>query len=472
MALMTQRRAAGPTVSLVQQAQRILTQLFGPPARWPFTARFWDGSVQHGASTRTTLILRRPEALRRMLLPPSELALGEAYLHDDFDVEGDLEAFVGLADMLTGRLRSPVRVLRLFRLLRALPTGDKRVGTAGGGQQHVRALASRHSRRRDAAAIRFHYDVGNDFYALWLDQHLVYSCAYFQQPDDDLDTAQEAKLEYLCRKLHLQPGERLLDIGCGFGGLIRYAAAHYGVQAVGITLSPAQAAMARQRITADGLGDRCRVIVCDYRALATAATFDKIVSVGMVEHVGRMQLPIYYTQAYRLLKPGGLFLNHGIVDLAARPTGFAAWITERVWHPGEFMQRYVFPDGELVTPADLIAPAEAAGFETRDLESLREHYPLTLRHWVRRLEEQHEEVVRLVGEQTYRIWRLYMAGSAQAFAGGRIGIVQALFGKPDRHGRSPLPLTRDDLYRGARGSASTSRRFIIRCTTTAADDLS
>lgn len=453
MALTTQTRATDATTHssalLVQDACAVLTELFGPPDRWTFGVRFWDGSAQDslpGLAAHATLVLRRPGALRRMLLPPSELALGEAYLRDDFDVEGDLEVIVGLTEVVAARLRSPARVLRLARLLCALPDDDGPDCAPAARRRPLLGRARRHSRRRDAAAVRYHYDVGNDFYTLWLDRHLVYSCAYFRHPEDDLDTAQEAKLAHLCRKLRLRPGERLLDIGCGFGGLIRYAVQRHDVRAVGITLSQAQATLARERIAAAGLQDRCRVAVCDYRALEAASCFDKIVSVGMVEHVGRARLPRYYGQVYRLLKPGGLFLNHGIVDLAARWADLATWATERVWRPGAFIQRYVFPDGELVAPGELLTPAEAAGFETRDLESLREHYALTLRHWVRRLEARHAAAACRVGEGTYRVWRLYMAASARAFATGRIGVVQALFSKPDRLGASHLPLTRDDLY--------------------------
>lgn len=449
MALATEAHATEASDPYVRRARAILAELFGPLDGWPFAVRFWDDSIQRGAVAadgRATLILRHPGALRRMLLPPSELTLGEAYLRDDFDVEGDLEQIAGLAEVIADRLRSPVRVLWLARLLRSLPGSAGRPAEAVVIRPPLLGRAHRHSLRSDAAAVRFHYDIGNDFYALWLDRRLVYSCAYFRHPDDNLDTAQEAKLDHLCRKLRLRPGERLLDIGGGFGGLIEYAAERYGVRAVGITLSQSQATLARKRIAAAGLQERCRITVCDYRALEAAACFDKIVSVGMVEHVGRARLPVYYAQAHRLLKPGGLFLNHGIVDLASRRAGLATWTAERVWHPGEFVQRHVFPNGELVAPGDLIAPAEAAGFETRDLESLREHYALTLRHWVRRLEARHAEAVRLVGERTYRIWRLYMAASAGAFASGRIGIVQVLFSKRNRLGSSRLPLTRADLY--------------------------
>jgi cyclopropane-fatty-acyl-phospholipid synthase len=299
--------------------------------------------------------------------------------------------------------------------------------------------------------VRSHYDVGNDFYALWLDRRMVYSCAYFSTGAEDIDTAQEAKLEHICRKLRLQPGERLLDIGCGWGGLIRYAAERYGVHALGVTLSEQQATLANQRIRADGLEERCRAEVRDYRELAEVEAFDKVVSVGMVEHVGPSQLATYFHQAYRLTKPGGLFLNHGIVLSGndAAPEASRGW-RQLFWRQGQFIERYVFPDGELVPLAEAVRQAERCGFEARDVESLREHYALTLRHWMRRLEASRPAAESLVGAQTFRVWRLYMGGSAHAFSVGRLSVAQVLLAKPDRDGRVPLPLTRADLYRDAR----------------------
>jgi cyclopropane-fatty-acyl-phospholipid synthase len=432
----------------VRRTRALLADLFGPPPARGFAVRLWDGTVEAagGGPSRFTLVLRRPGALRRLLLPPSELALAEAYLRDDIDIEGDLEAATGLADLLPRRLAAPLRLARLAAGALGLPDDDREDAGAA-ARTAYQPRGRRHSRRRDAGSVRYHYDVGNDFYALWLDRRLVYSCAYFPTGAEDLDAAQAAKLEYICRKLRLQPGERLLDIGCGWGGLVQYAAEHYGVAAVGITLSQPQAELARARLAAAGLADRCQVMVRDYRDLPRTAVFDKVVSVGMVEHVGQARLPEYYGAVYRALRPGGLFLNHGIVVADGRPPGPADLAARRLWQAGAFVRRYVFPDGELVTPAALLAPAEAAGFETRDLESLREHYALTLRHWVRRLEARHAEAAALVGEPTYRVWRLYMAGSAHGFATGRLGIVQALFSKADRDGSARLPLTRADLYR-------------------------
>jgi cyclopropane-fatty-acyl-phospholipid synthase len=379
-----------------------------------------------------------------MLLPPSELALGEAYLRGDFDVEGSLEAATGLADRIAEGLRSPGRIVRLAPLLRALPRDAVDRAERKAGRTDRRA-GPRHTRQRDRTAVRSHYDVGNDFYALWLDARMVYSCAYFPTPDTSLDIAQLAKLDHICRKLRLRPGERLLDIGCGWGGLIIHAAGRYGVDATGITLSEPQAALARQRIAEAGLKDRCRVEVRDYRDLPAEATFDKIASIGMVEHVGRSRLDRYFAEVHRLLRPGGLFLNHGIVERPAND-GLRALPRRLLWRPRAFLDRYVFPDGELVRTEEIIARAEGAGLETRDVESLREHYAMTLRHWVRRLEDRRDEAIALVGEPTYRVWRLYMSGAAHGFANSRLSLMQALLGKPCPDGSLPIPLTRADIY--------------------------
>lgn len=431
----------------LRSAREVVAELFGDPHTRRFGVRYWDGHEEPACSPELpfTLVLLRSGALRRMLLPPSELALGEAFVRGDFDVEGDLEAAAGLGPRIAERLRDPRRAARLASLLLRLPSQDD-------DGRDVRAARSalggvrRHTRRRDAEAIQFHYDVGNDFYSLWLDARRVYSCGYFPVGNEDIDAAQVAKLEHICRKLRLRPGERLLDIGCGWGGLIRHAVRHYGVKGVGITLSPAQAEYARQRSTADGLDAHCRVEVRDYRDLPRDAVFDKVVSVGMFEHVGPAQLASYFGAAFRLTAPGGLFLNHGIVSLEdARPRSLSERLGRRLWRQGEFLDRHVFPDGELVTLAHAIGTAEAAGFETRDVESLREHYARTLRHWVRRLEARRADAVALVGDATYRVWRLYMAVSAHAFTTGRIGVAQTLLAKPDADGRCSLPPTRDDL---------------------------
>jgi cyclopropane-fatty-acyl-phospholipid synthase len=395
-----------------------------------FAIRLWDGSVFGAAERpRFTLVLKSPGALRRMLIG-SELALGEAYIYDDFDVEGDLEAAFEFGDYLAHHELELREKLRLAGLLLQLP---------GNGRHGKISLAPNlrgapHSAERDSRAVTYHYNLSNDFYSLWLDRRMVYSCAYFKSGEEDIDTAQMQKLDYICRKLRLRPGERLLDVGCGWGGLILYAAAKFGVQACGITLSEPQAQWARERIEEAGLTGQCEVQVCDYRDLEPSADYDKVVSVGMFEHVGEARMPSYFQQVWNLLRPGGVFLNHGIAASATFKRKGAS-----------FIDKYVFPDGELVPLGTTVRIAEALGFEVRDVESLREHYARTLGRWVERLESGYEEAKRITNETVYRIWRIYMAGSAHAFAVGRVNLYQVLFSKPEE-GKTHLPLTRADWY--------------------------
>ena len=444
-----QRPIFPPSAVELRRTRELVADLFGPPEQRDFYVRYWDGSVDEipraQQPARFTLVLNHAGTLRRMLLPPTERTLGEAFVRGDFDVEGDLEAATRLGGPLVERLSSPAELVQVAQQLHALPADRD-----GGVHGHARRWrwGPKHSRARDAAAIRYHYDVGNDFYRLWLDRRMVYSCGYFPTGDETLDEAQEAKLELICRKLRLSPGERLLDIGCGWGALVQYAAERYGVDATGITLSESQAAYARACIAEAGLEGSCRIELRDYRDLPDGTRFDKIVSVGMVEHVGRSRLPEYFAHAFRLLAPGGLFLNHGIVSLGRRPARLSRALGRPLHRWGSFIEHYVFPDGELVSPTEMLGPAERAGFELRDAESLREHYARTLRHWVRRLEARRDDAVALVGEPTYRIWRLYMAGSAASFAAGRTGIVQWLLGKRDAAGAVRLPPTRADIYSG------------------------
>ncbi len=433
----------------VTRCRAVLTGLFGEPHQRSFDVRFWDGAVDRGRNPRPpfTLVLNRPAALRRMLLPPNELSIVESYIAGDVDIDGSMEAASKLSEAIGGRLRSPLAVARLVRMVLGLPgQADDDLATIGFPEQ-ARKLGLRHAPVRDAAAIHYHYDVGNDFYKLWLDERMVYSCAYFRSADDSLDTAQEAKLDIICRKLRLKPGERLLDIGCGWGGLIIHAAEHYGVDATGITLSENQAELARERIEQAGLGDRCRVAIRDYRTLNDGDGYDKISSVGMVEHVGASHLQVYFASAFRALKPGGLFMNHGIVSLSEpRPRPLREKVFRKFWRTDAFIDTYVFPDGKLTAAHNVIAAAEGAGFEVRDVESLREHYAMTLRHWVRSLEEKSRDATELVGEHHFRIWRLYMSASANAFTNAAINIIQTLLAKPDAEGKSHIPLTREDLY--------------------------
>src|SRR5213595_2693621 len=410
-----QTAAASADNSAIGRCRAVLAALFGELHQRSFDVRFWDGAVDRGGAGRAlyTLVLNRPASLRRMLLPPNELSLVESYISGDVDIEGSMEAAAGLADAIGNRVHSPLAVAKLIRLLLRLPGQAEDDLNDARFPERARKLGPRHTPVRDAAAISFHYDVGNSFYKLWLDRRMVYSCAYFRSPDDTLDVAQEAKLDLICRKLRLQPGERLLDIGCGWGGLITYAAERYGVDATGITLSENQATLAQEKIQEAGLTDRCRVEIRDYRTLSKSDAYDKIASVGMVEHVGLTHLPVYFASAYRALKAGGLFLNHGIVSLGeARPKSARERIFRKFWKADAFIDTYVFPDGKLTAADDVIAAAERSGFEVRDVESLREHYAMTLRHWVRSLEEKSDAAKEIVGDHTYRVWRLYMSGSA------------------------------------------------------------
>lgn len=423
----TTDRAAELTIGL-------LRDLFKDEALQKVGVRLWDGTRWPDDRPRpTTLLLNHPGALRSMFLPGTEVGLGEAYLYNDFDVEGNLEAVFSLADELAQDVNGVLQKLRAARDLLRLPAGPEHPRSRRGP---AALKGKRHSIERDRQAVTYHYDVSNDFYALFLDKNLVYSCAYFQTPDEALDPAQERKLDYICRKLRLKPGQRLLDIGCGWGGLVIHAAEHYGVDATGITLSQPQADLANERIAKAGLSDRCRVLVRDYREVNEAGAYDALASVGMFEHVGEKMLPTYFSHARDLLKPGGVFLNHGITRRFDTPAH-----NER-----SFSDAYVFPDGEL-TPISLsLHVAEEAGFEVRDVESLREHYMLTLRRWVARLEEHHDQALQYVDEPTYRVWRLFMSGSAYGFDVGRLNLHQALLVRPGEDGRNGLPLTRADWY--------------------------
>ncbi len=424
----TEGRAVGLTL-------RLLQDFFGG-ATANVGIRLWDGRRWPDDRPRqATLVLNHAGALRRMLLPGTELGLAEAYLHDDFDVEGDLETVLGLAAELAPRSGGALAKLRAARNLLKLPPGAKRTP---GRHGPARLAGKRHSLERDRQAVSYHYDVSNDFYSLWLDRNLAYSCAYFRDPSEELEQAQERKLAYICRKLRLRPGQRLLDIGCGWGGLVIHAARHFGVAATGITLSRPQYELANKRIAENGLSARCHVRQQDYRTLGEPGAYDALVSVGMVEHVGEKLLPLYFAQARELLKPGGVFLNHGI----------ACRVGDESRGKRTFSEAYVFPDGELTPISAALRAAEEAGFEVRDVECLREHYAATLRHWVRRLEARHDQVLHFVDEPTYRVWRLFMAGSAHGFRTGRLNVYQALFVRPDAAGASGLPLTRADWYDG------------------------
>ena len=381
-----------------------------------------------------TIVVRDPVVLRKLVLRRSPILLADAYFRGLIDFEGDLYAAL--------RLKQHFRNLSLsLRERTALLLDGLRLPAHGGAEgegwlELARRFAHRHTKQSDRAAVSYHYDVSNHFYSLWLDRQMVYSCAYFESPTDSLDQAQCNKLDHICRKLRLAPGERLLDVGCGWGALVCWAARHYGVRAHGITLSERQLEYARRRIADEGLQDRVTVELRDYRDLAGEAVYDKVSSVGMFEHVGLANLPLYNATVGRMLRPGGLFLNHGITH------------DEEGWNrtvDTQFINRYVFPDGELDMVSNIQRGMERAGFEIHDVEALRPHYALTLRQWVSRLEAKREEAVHEVGESQYRVWRLYMAACALEFEDGGTGIYQILASR--RGGaHAPVPMTRRDIY--------------------------
>ena len=408
----------------------LVRRLLGDPP--PVRLELWDGSSL-GASTGGvgTLRMHSPAAIRRLLWSPNELGLARAYVAGELDADGDLPTIIAA---LRGRLAQDRT--DVVRLAVAAAVAASRLGVLGGPlpapPQEARLRGGRHSLRRDAAAIGHHYDVGNDFYRLVLGPSMTYSCARFVDESADLTAAQAAKHDLVCRKLGLDglPGGRLLDVGCGWGSLAIHAAAHYDVSVLGITISEPQAALARQRVAAAGLGDRIEIRLQDVRELGSE-TFDAVSSVGMSEHVGRANLDRYYGRLHGVLRPGGRLLNHAISSVGGSTPGRSS-----------FVGRYVFPDGELLDVGDVVLAMERAGFEVRDVESLREHYARTLRAWVGNLEAGWDEAVALVGEPRARIWRLYMAGSVVGFTDGGISLHQVLGVVPTADGTSGMPLTR------------------------------
>lgn len=400
--------------------------------------RMWDGRPHMlGASTPSfTLVLRDPALLRRLVNSRNPVLLADGYFHNQLDLEGDLYSALALKDHFIALSLSWREKIALWLDAMHLPRRADGEATPwiASAVRFAQRFSHRHSRTSDRAAVAFHYDVSNAFYALWLDAQRVYSCAYFETEADSLDQAQINKLEHICRKLQLRAGECLLDIGCGWGALLFWAARHYGVRAHGITLSQSQLDYVRERIAAEGLEDLVSVELRDYRDLGEVV-YDKVASVGMIEHVGLANLPTYFASVQRVLRPGGLFLNHGITH------------DEEGWNrtvETSFINRYVFPDGEFDCVSNIALGMERAGFEIEDVESLRRHYALTLRHWVRRLEAQREAALGEVDEATYRVWRLYMAACALEFESGSTGVYQVLASR--RGADAALPLTRRGLY--------------------------
>jgi len=376
----------------------------------PVRLRLWNGrEVSLGGDPLVTLEIRSVQALRR-LLRPSMATLGQAYVEGEIDVVGAIDDVIGAVAQIAAH--------------------------AGRIGRH-RPRMVRHSRKIDAEAIAYHYDVSNDFYRLWLDSEMVYSCAYFHTPDDTLEQAQLQKLDYILGKLRLQPGQRLLDIGCGWGALVLRAARNHGVREVGITLSQKQFELASRRVAEAGLADRVEIRLQDYRDVS--GPFERVVSVGMFEHVGLKNLRGYFAKINELLTDDGICMNHGITssdpESAESPLG-----------GGEFIERYVFPHGELPHIGLVLKELSAAGLEAADVENLRRHYALTTQHWSRRFEQNGERLRELVGEKRYRIWRAYLAGYTYGFRHNWIALHQVLAVKASASDREPLPLTRDYMY--------------------------
>jgi len=413
MSVTLQRPTGGPTGAEV--VDTLTHHLMG--GRLAVGLRCWDGSSLPGPDGAPTLVVRTPRALRRILWAPDELGLARAYVSGDLDVEGDLYDALGLPDALPTRpavradRRSLAPLVGAFLRLRVLGPPPRPPA------EEARLAGSLHSLGRDRQAVLHHYDVGNDFYALLLGPSMVYSCAWFDSPDTTLEQAQTAKLERVCRKLELRPGMRLLDVGCGWGSLALHAAAEHGARVVGVTISTAQADLARSRVRLAGLQGQVEIRVQDYREVDDGP-YDAIASVGMAEHVGLAQLPAYASHLHALLRPGGRLLNQAI----ARGPHAGAQQSDR----RSFLTRYVFPDGELQPLARHVGVLEGAGFEVRHVEAMREHYARTCRAWVRNLDEHWDEAVRATSPGRARVWRLYLAGSALAFEARRVGVNQVL----------------------------------------------
>lgn len=371
----------------------------------PLRVQLWHGKViDLDEIPRVTLKITAPRALRHLLNPTLD-SLGRAYVEGDVEVEGRVTDIIDVAARLAAGAsreqarRRPIRVLR-------------------------------HTRKIDAEAIAYHYDVSNEFYSLWLDSNMVYSCGYFHHEEDTLEAAQRQKIDRILTKLRVRPGDRLLDIGCGWGALVLRAAEKFGARAVGITLSRNQFELAQERIREAGLADRCEVRLEDYRDVS--GTFDRIASVGMFEHVGLKNLRGYFEKIRELLADDGIVMNHGITS--ADPDS-----AESPWGGGDFIERYVFPHGELPHIGLTLKEMAAAGLEPVDVENLRRHYALTLRHWTDRFESAGERLRELAGEKRWRIWRMYLAGCAFGFAHHWILVHQILAVKS---GAAVLPLTR------------------------------
>jgi len=417
-----------------RQSLAFLKKIFAHHPSRCFAIRLWDGSYlppEVGQTRRFTLVINHPGALRKLLWHPTQLELAEAYVFKELEIEGDLEAALKLPEVMAGLNIKWHEKISFAKWLLSLPASDK----ANKSHAAVPIHGEPAERERVRKAISFHYDLPVPFWKKVLDESMQYSCAYFQSWEEDLNAAQTHKMDHICRKLMLKPGETFLDVGCGWGGLILHAAQHYGAHAFGVTLSREQAEFARDQISQRGLSSQCRVEQVDIRDLTGSEKFDKIASVGSVEHA-HSYMGIYFETVWRLLTRGGLFLNHGISS---------TFQYELFSAPHSFANQYVFPDGEMDPLSLTLEIAEKTGFEIRDVENLREHYAQTLRLWVENLERQQEDIRKIFGEATWRIFKLYMAGSARNFSLGRLNLFQTLLTKSDR-GHTPLPATRKGWY--------------------------
>jgi cyclopropane-fatty-acyl-phospholipid synthase len=394
--------------------------------------QFWDGSILGPQTGGPGIIhVKSIDAIRRLVWAPDELGVSRAFVAGDIDFDGDVFELLRTLRSSSRSLRAGLKVAPV-----ALSTANE-LGVLGRPlpppPEELHPRGWRHSKSRDAQAVRHHYDVGNDFYELVLGPAMTYSCARFSRPDMTLAEAQASKHELICRKLglHERADMRLLDVGCGWGSMAMHAAAHHQAHVVGVTISREQAEAARRRVAEAGLDDRVEIRLQDYRDVR-GERFDAVSSVGMFEHVGRARMADYFATLHGLLHPTGRLLNHAISSVHHSKLGSRT-----------FVYRYVFPDGELIPVGEVIAAMQDAGFEVRDVESLREHYATTLHHWVDNLERNWDRAVDLVGEARARIWRLYLAGSAVGFEDGGLSVHQVLGVRDGEEGLSAMPRTRD-----------------------------